>query len=122
MRTMNYQDQKVRDAGRLALMAVGLGAAAAVFVSARELLGPLLGAYFMPTVAVMIALCPVTATVCVWFLLSSPAQDAAVLRWAERNFGYKRPSNYDPTLIDPADPAYGVRTIQYAVGRTCGGR
>jgi hypothetical protein len=116
---MNYQDMKVRDAGRLALMAIGLGAASAVFVGARGLIGPLLGGYFMPTLAAMIALCPVTGVVCVWFAISSPAEDAAFLRWAERNFGYKRPSNYDPTLIDPTDPDYGVRTIRYAVGRSC---
>ena len=110
---MKYQDLKIRDAGKLALFGLGLALAVLICVEARAVVEPVLGRRYWSTVAALAILCPHVLAVAVWYLISSPAQDAKFLKWAERNLRQKPGPKFDPALLDPADPNFGVSTFNY---------
>ena len=113
---MKYQDLKVRDAGRLALIGLGSGLAASVCIAARASLEPIMSDRFWSTMIGVGIMSPIVLALAIWYLVSSPEQDAKFLRWAER-LGYKPGPKFDPALLDPADPDYAVATFRYWIGK-----
>jgi hypothetical protein len=114
---LKYQDLKIRDAGRLGLFGAGLAVAVIVCVGMRASVEPLLGRRYWSIVGAMAVMCPILMAVAVWYLVSSPEQDAKFLSWAGRTFGAKPGPKFDPTLLDPADPDYRVATYRYWMRR-----
>jgi len=110
---MRYQDLKIRDAGRLALMGLGVALFAVVCIAARATVEPALGHRYWGYVAGMIILCPMSLAVAVWYLGTSPAQNARFIKWAEQNLRQKPGPKFNPALLDAADPNYDVPTFRY---------
>jgi hypothetical protein len=104
---------KIRDAGRLALFGVGLGAVVIVCIGARAIVEPIIGRRYWPTVGAIAFMCPLVLAVAVWYLISTPIQDAKFLKWAELNLRQKPGPKFDPTLLDANDPSYSISTFSY---------
>jgi len=117
---MRYQDLKIRDAGRLGLIGVGLAVAIIICIGARASVEPMMGRRYWSTVGAMAFMCPLILSVAAWYLISSPEQDAKFLKWAERNLRQKPGPKFDPTLLDLADPNYNVSTIRYWMAKRRG--
>lgn len=82
-------------------------------LGARTAIEPVLGRRYWPIVGAMAFICPLVLAVAVWYLISSPEQDAKFLVWAERNLRQKPSPKFNPALLDPADPNYRVSTYSY---------
>ena len=116
---MKYQDLKIRDAGRLAMIGLAVAAAIAVLVGARGAVEPLLGRRYVSTLWGLIVLLPLMWGVAAVYLFTSPAQDARFLAWAQKR-GHKPSAKFDPSLLDPSDPDYQVMTLSYILARRRG--
>ena len=117
---MRYQDLKIRDTGRMALFGLACGALDAICFFGRARLGSGLGrSLTMWAWSLAIAL-PIILIMCVWYLVSSPAQNASFLRWVARRFPRKIPQEFDWSLLDASDPDYDVPTIRYLLQRRRG--
>ena len=117
---MKYQDLKIRDAGRLALIGIGLALAVTLCVGARATVGPVMGRHYWPVVGALIFMGPLVRAMAVWYLISSPEQDARFLRWAARTLGQKSGATFTPALLDSADPNYRVSTFNYWMAKRRG--
>lgn len=118
---MKYQDLKIRDAGRLVAIGVGLVLAVALCVGARNVVEPMLGRRYWPVVGALIFMVPLVLGMAVWYLISSPERDARFLSWAEQRLGQKPAATFDPAILDAADPAYRVSTFRYWMAKRRGG-
>jgi hypothetical protein len=118
--TMKYQDLKIRDAGRLGLIGVGLALAVIICIGFRATVEPMMGRRYWSIVGAMAFMCPLVLVVAVWYLISSPEGDAKFLKWAERNLRQKPGPKFDPTLLDPADPNYSISTLSYWMAKRRG--
>jgi hypothetical protein len=49
---------------------------------------------------------------CVWYLLTSPAQNAEFIDRAARR-GRSLPKNFDRSIFDPSHPDYSMKTLLY---------
>ena len=110
----------MRDAGRLFLFGLGLALVVLTCMGARAMVEPILGRRYWPTVVALAFMCPVVLAVSIFYLISSPAQDAKFLKWAERNLRRKPSPKFDPALLDPSDPNYGVSTFSYWMNKRRG--
>ena len=108
---MKYQAMKIRDSGRLAVLTLGLTLIVVVGVAVR-------GAHLdqldrpLAMLAGLAFMCPVSFAVCVYYMISSPAQNERFLRWAERHRRGRPPLDFDWKLLDPSDPDYDTPTIR----------
>ncbi len=109
---------KIRDAKRLALGALGFAALFALGLLFRTNIEPLVNQ--LPTRVghdyligmILLAIFSITLTyAAIWSLLTSPAQDAEYLVKLARKG--ELPTQIDPKLIDPNDPDFEVRTLDY---------
>ena len=117
---MRYQDLKIRDMKRMVLLALAFAAFVAVCVFAHDRIGGRLGERLMSW-AWGVGICvPLLVIVGLWYLFSSPAQNADFIRWAQKNLRRKPPANFDWSLLDPADPDYRTPTIRYLLERRGG--
>ncbi len=110
---VRYQELKIRDVRRMAFLGLACSAFVAVCYFARGFLGSVLGERFLWWAWGIGAVVPLLLVMCVWYLLSTPAQNAGFIRWAGKNLGQKLPPDFDWSLLDPADPDYNVPTISY---------
>ena len=102
-------------------MAVGLAVAFALGVWFRPAVEPVIaklhptsdgpGAYLgcMGALLLVTIACSCMAA---YYLLSSPAQNAKLIKRMV-SLGSKLPKEVDPSLLDPAEPDYGVTTLTY---------
>jgi hypothetical protein len=113
---MKYQDMKIRDAGRLALLTLGM---ALIVVAGIAVRGTPLNIVDRPLaiLAGVAFFCPISVAVCIYYMLSSPAQNAQFIRWAERHRWGRPPLNFDWALLDSSDPDYNTPTIRYLVAK-----
>ena len=115
---MRYHDLKIRDAKRLAAIAVGCSALFVLGLCFRSLVEPIVNR--LPTrgteeYSVLMFVLAFFAIICglmaVRYLRTSPAQDAGYLDRSVRKG--REPPPCDPTLLDPSDPDFEVRTLDY---------
>ncbi len=114
---MKYQDMKIRDVGRAAIFTAVLVLLVAVGLSARTTLDPLMHGRFSALLAGVALVCPMSLAVCVYYLFSSPEQNARFIKWGERHRWGRPPLDFDWTLIDPSDPDYKVTTFRYLIAK-----
>jgi len=114
---VKYQDIKIRDAGRLAIFTAGLALLVALGWSARITLNPLLHGRFLALLVGVALVCPMGLAMCVYYLFSSPEQNARVIKWGERHRWGRPPLAFDWTLLDPSDPDYKVTTFRYLIAK-----
>jgi hypothetical protein len=118
---LRYQDLKLRDAGRLGLMAIGCAVALVLGLWFRPAVEPVIAklhpaydgrAAYLGCMSALLLVAIVCTCMAVYYLLSSPAQNA---KFIERmvSLGSKLPKKFDPSLLDPAEPDYGVTTLTY---------
>jgi hypothetical protein len=117
---MKYQDLKIRDAGRLAAIGLALAVIAALCIVERQVVESFLGRRYIGSVGGLVISGPLCLAGSVWYLLTSPPQNARFVRWANRK--RKTPITVDWTLFDKTDPDYQVITINYLWKRLRGGR
>lgn len=121
---MRYQDLRVRDAGRVALIAsvCTLGAVVSLVFpdSTSRLVEPLPLSRHGNDYWIFLGVTAVMALVC-WYivfiyLFTSPAYDAGIFakRVAQ---GKSMPAKFNPALLDATDPAYSVVTWRYALSK-----
>jgi hypothetical protein len=108
---------KLRDAGRLAIFGAGLALLVALGLSARTTLGPLLRGRLLGMLMGVGLVCPICLAMCVYYLISTPEQNARFIKWAERHRWSRPPLVFDWTLLDPSDPDYRVTTFRYLVAK-----
>lgn len=114
---MKYQDLKIRDTKRMALICVASVILAGAFWFGGHALGGRLGHRLDLWAISLGLLVPFVVVMCVWYLLSTPAQNARFIRWSQKHLRSKLPPDFDWSLLDPADPDYDVRTIDYLLRR-----
>lgn len=114
---MKYQDMKIRDAGRLAIFTAGIALLVALGVPARTTLDPLLHGRFSAMLWGLALVCPLGLAMCIYYLFSSPKQNARFIKWGERHRWGQLPLNFDWTLLDPSDPDYEVTTFRYLIAK-----
>ena len=116
---MRYHDLKIREAKRLAASAVGCSAVLVLGLSFRPLVEPIVNQ--LPTrgteeYGVLMFVLAFFAIVCgfmaIWCLRTSPAQNAEYLDRSVQK-GRELPPQFDPNLLDPTDPDFEVRTLDY---------
>ncbi len=121
---MKYQDLKIRDAARVAIIAavctVTLAGGVAWPGAMRRIVEPLHlsrhGDSYEILVAVAAIMGVVSWIVVAQYLLLSPADDARVVaRKVSQN--KPLPAKFDPALLDPNDPDFGTPTWRYAYAR-----
>ena len=110
---MRYQELKLRDAGRLVAIGLALATSLTFLIYARTNMEPIMGRRYWSTVAAIAFICPVTLVVAIWYLISTPAQDAKFLKWAEKNLHRKPGSKFDPALLNPTNPSYRTSAFSY---------
>lgn len=126
---MKYQDLRVRDAGRIALMAgffTGATVVSFVFPAATARLGESLGLsrqgsdywMFVSLVAIMGSICWLMV---IKYLVSSPADDARTFAALVAK-GKPPPTKFNPALLDATDPSFSIPTWRYAYLRWRRGR
>jgi hypothetical protein len=108
---VKYQDLKIRDAGRLALMGVGLGAAAVLLAAFQDQLPAQLRRHVTAWLWAGAILLPPIWGMAVYYLLSTPEQNARFIEWARRR-GVAQ-TTQAPSPIDPRDPDYRTATLSY---------
>ncbi len=54
---------------------------------------------------------------CVYYLFSSPEQNARFIKWGERHRWGSAVARVDWTLLDPSDPDYKVTTFRYLIAK-----
>ena len=110
---MRYQDLKIRDVKRMILLGLAGAASVALCVFVSDRIGGRLGAKLMSW-AWGIGICvPMLVAMALWYLFSSPAQNADFIRWAQKNLRQKKLAEFDWSLLDPSDPDYRTLTIRY---------
>ncbi len=117
--TMRYQDLKIRDAGRLAAISVGLALIVGLSCAFRQQVEPVVNMLpmrsrepFLPLLFALGTLAILSAGMAVYYLVSSPAQNASYLaRMIQK--GQHPGDRFDASLLEPSDPDYGVRTWDY---------
>lgn len=116
---VRYQDLKVRDAGRLAAIALIMATVAGLSIAFREtaervvnLLPMRSPEAFVPVVSVIAVAAAASAVMTVYYLWTSPAQNLQHIR----RMGSRRGDSggrFDASLFDPSDPDFSVRTWDY---------
>lgn len=117
---MKYQDLKIRDAGRLAFMALAMAVVLSAGLYARSTLEGIMGRRYLPLLAALAFMTPVILAVCIYYLCSSPAQNARFLQWSERHRWGRPPLQFDWTLLDSNDLDYDVPTLRYLLAKKSG--
>ena len=119
---MKYQDLKIRDFKRLLVLGV-IGTVAMVCALVFRTQGEAVSEGFVRPgkyLAIVIgagAIAPLMLVMSVYYLLTSPRQNAVHTAWMVRHFGAKPPSEAALALLDANDPAYGLTTLQYWLRR-----
>ena len=114
---MKYQDLKIRDIGRMAIFTAGIGLLVVVGLSASARLDPLMHGRYLALLTGIAIVCPMALAMCVYYLFSSPEQNARFIKWAERHRWRRPPLDVDWTLLDPSDPNYKVPTFRYLIAK-----
>ena len=114
---MKYQDLKIRDIGRTAIFTAGIVLLVVVGLSARAKLNPLMHGRLLALLTGLAIVCPMALAMCVYYLFSSPEQNACFIKWAERHRRRRPPLDFDWTLLDPSDPNYKVPTFRYLIAK-----
>ena len=121
---MRYHDMKIRDAKKLTAISAAGAAVFLIGLCFRSEVEPLINRlpplrsgepYFhlMLAFGTLVLLCLGAA---VWYLRTSPAQNAEYLHRMRRK-GREIPEQFDWTLLDESDPDFHVNTWQYLRGR-----
>jgi hypothetical protein len=110
---LKYQDLKIRDTGRMALLALGMALIVGIGLAARTAVEPLMHGRYMAMLVGIAIVCPITVGMCIYYLCSTPAQNARFIRWSERHRWGQPPLNFDWTLLDPSDPDFNTPTFRY---------
>ena len=113
---MKYQDLKIRDAARVAAIGVGCGGLAALLVLGRDQIGPVIGNRYEGILWGAAAMAPICLAISLWYLFTSPAQNARFLEKRRAQL-----PKFDWSLLDSTDPDYDILTISYLL-RKIGGR
>ena len=120
---MLFHDLKIRDAKRLALGALGCAALFALGLCFRSTVEPIVNR--LPTRAtheyfglmlVLATFAIILSYMAIRYLRTSPAQNAEYLNRSARG-GQELPSQFDPELLDPADPYFEVKTLDYLLNK-----
>jgi hypothetical protein len=115
--SLKYQDLKIRDARRLWWLGLSEVTLLVVMLAFQSTLEPMLTTsydrnYYLAVVVALALLAPLMWGMCIYYLLTSPKQNAAHINRMV-GFGAKLPPNFDPELIDSRDPSYNVTTFTY---------
>jgi hypothetical protein len=107
---MRYHDMKLRDVAKVAIIATVIAVVLTLALcfrsrfSRRFLDGP-----YVPLMVALAISVLLSASMAIWYLLTTPAQNAAFLDRYKRRV----PENFDWTLLDPSDPDFRTTTWQY---------
>jgi hypothetical protein len=101
----------------MALITAGSALVVALGFAARGMIPPTKIDRYLAILAGIAIVCPMTLGMCIYYLFSSPAQNARFIKWAEQHRWGKPPANFDWTLLNAADPDYDVPTIKYMLNR-----
>lgn len=119
---MKYQDLKIRDFKRLLIIGLIVAVLLAGLLFFRTQGEAVADHLFRPGKYMAIVtglgwIGPVALAMCVYYLLTSPRQNAAHIAWMVRHLGAKPPTESALALLDAKDSAYGLTTLQYWLQR-----
>jgi hypothetical protein len=114
---MKFQDLKIRDIGRMVAITVGLVLLVVGGLSVRAKLDPLMHGRYLAMLTGLAIVCPMVLAMSVYYLFSTPEQNARFIKWAERHRGRRPPPDFDWTLLDASDPNYKVPTFRYLIAK-----
>ena len=101
----------------MALISVGAVLIALFGFAAKGMVPPSRADRYLAMLAGIASVGPLGLAMCVYYLLSSPAQNLRFIKWAGRQRWIKQPQNVDWTLFDASDPDYDVTTIRYLLAK-----
>lgn len=101
----------------MAIFTSGLILLVGVGLSARTILDPMMHGRFSALLAGLAVVCPMGLAMCLYYLFSSPEQNARFIKWGERHRFGQPPLDFDWTLLDPSDPDYKVTTFRYLIAK-----
>jgi hypothetical protein len=114
---MKYQDLKVRDAGRLAALGLLIAVFLGLCIAGRGAVEPVVGHRYYGVLAGLGIGCVLCWVGSLWYLFTSPAQNAKAVERAIQKKAKNAPTKLDLTLFDPNDPDYRVVTAAYLLRR-----
>jgi hypothetical protein len=110
LRVMRYQDMKLRDAAKIAMIGAVIAVAFTVSLCFRSLFSErFLDGPYVPLMVAMGISALLAAGGVVWYLGTTPAQNANFLERHKRRV----PENFDWTLLDASNPHFHTPTWQY---------
>ena len=109
---MRYQDLKIRDSGRLALIGLAMSALSGLYLVGHRLFDAVTGRSLIGYAVGLVVSSLLCWGVAGWYLITTPAQNARYLEGQRQN---QRLNKFDWTLLDRYDPDYQITTLAYLI-------